>query len=478
MKKNHIIFLLISYISILSASANVFTSIDCGSSENHTDRNLIEWTGDNGYVQTGESKVVQNRKYSLYPAMDTLRVFTARRKNCYSIGAGKGERVILRVGFYYGNYDNRSSPPSFDIQFDGNNWATVDSSSTQFVFYEVTYVTKRDYVSVCVAQTKRDQFPFISSIEIRGLESTMYSRGDQDYPLHLIKRVAYGTNTVFRYKDDPYDRVWAPAVRKHGLIDVASDAPHIRTGILDRPPYAVLQNAMTAVNPSDRIKFRLQFPPVNFNIYLSMYFSEVAMLNTTTEKRSFQLLIDDEPVLDSPIVPPYGSCLEVYDSNITVFSNITFALAPMEESTLPPIINAMEIFLIGDLLEDGTDSKDVEGLLILQSAFGVLQDWSGDPCLPKPYSWEWIECNSDPRPRVTALYLSSFDLTGVVPDFSTMDALETIDFHNNTLKGPIPEFLATLPNLKQLNLAINEFSGPVPDSLSKKIGLNLGNRQS
>ncbi|KAL7115628.1 hypothetical protein ACP275_04G194000 [Erythranthe tilingii] len=425
--------------------------------------------------------------------MDTLRVFTARRKNCYSIRAGKGERVILRVGFYYGNYDNRSSPPSFDIQFDGNNWATVDSSSTQFVFYEVTYVTKRDYVSVCVAQTKRDQFPFISSIEIRGLESTMYSRGDQDYPLHLIKRVAYGTNKVIsttqplhlikrvaygtnkviRYRDDPYDRVWAPAVRKHGLIDVASDAPHIRTGILDRPPSAVLQNAMTAVDPSDRIKFRLQFPPVNFNIYLSMYFSEVSLLNATTEKRSFQLLIDDEPVLDSPIVPPYGSCLEVYDSNIMVFSNITCALAPMEESTLPPIINAMEIFLIGDLIEDGTDSKDVEGLLILQSAFGVLQDWSGDPCLPKPYSWEWIECSSDPRPRVTALYLSSFDLTGVVPDFSTMDALETIDFHNNTLKGPIPEFLATLPNLKQLNLASNEFSGPVPDSLSKKIGVNL-----
>ncbi|KAL7115629.1 hypothetical protein ACP275_04G194100 [Erythranthe tilingii] len=69
MKKNHIIFILISSISILSASANVFTSIDCGSSENHTDRNLIEWIGDNGYVQTGESKVVQNRKYSVYPAI-------------------------------------------------------------------------------------------------------------------------------------------------------------------------------------------------------------------------------------------------------------------------------------------------------------------------------------------------------------------------------------------------------------------------
>lgn len=45
----------------------------------------------------------------------------------------------------------------------------------------------------------------------------------------------------------------------------------------------------------------------------------------------------------------------------------------------------------------------VEGLVSLQKAFGVLQEWGGDPCLPVPYSWEWINCNDDATPRVTSL---------------------------------------------------------------------------
>lgn len=35
--------------------------------------------------------------------------------------------------------------------------------------------------------------------------------------------------------------------------------------------------------------------------------------------------------------------------------------------------------------------------------FEVLQKWSGDPCLPLNYTWEWVECSSDTIPRVTAL---------------------------------------------------------------------------
>lgn len=47
--------------------------------------------------------------------------------------------------------------------------------------------------------------------------------------------------------------------------------------------------------------------------------------------------------------------------------------------------------------------KLVEGLLQLQLAFEVLVDWSGDPCLPYPYNWDWIQCTSDSKPRVIAL---------------------------------------------------------------------------
>jgi len=45
----------------------------------------------------------------------------------------------------------------------------------------------------------------------------------------------------------------------------------------------------------------------------------------------------------------------------------------------------------------------VQGLLELQLAFDVLVEWSGDPCLPNPYNWDWIQCNSEVKPRVIAL---------------------------------------------------------------------------
>lgn len=48
-------------------------------------------------------------------------------------------------------------------------------------------------------------------------------------------------------------------------------------------------------------------------------------------------------------------------------------------------------------------SNLVEGLVSLQNAFEDLQDWSGDPCLPAPYTWDWINCSNDATPRVTAL---------------------------------------------------------------------------
>ncbi|GER34425.1 leucine-rich repeat protein kinase family protein [Striga asiatica] len=467
MASHSLLLISVLLVSIFSASADVFASIDCGSPDVYTDENIIIWTGDSDYIQNGEIRAVRNPTVS--HVMDTLRVFASRRKNCYSIpGVSKGERVQLRASFHYGNYDGRASPPTFDLQFDGNRWATVETSSTEPVIYEAVYVAKGDYVSVCVAQTRPGEFPFISALEVRSLDPTMYSHVDKNYPLLLVTRVAYGANQTIRYTDDPYDRIWTPMPGGTGLTSVASDAIFIDTSVPDNPPLAVLQNAVTS---SGEIQLPTALPSGQTPIYLNMYFSEVTQLDTTTQKRSFQVLLDNEPLMDQPILPPYGSCRELYATNLTVSSNATFALVPTNDSTLPPLINAMEVFSIGDVLTDGTDNKD--GLASLQNEFAVLQEWSGDPCLPAPYSWDWINCTTDYPPRVSALYLSSFDLSGQIPDFSSMDALVTIDFRNNSLNGPIPEFLATLPNLKQLNLASNQFTGSVPNSLSKKNGLNL-----
>lgn len=175
----------------------MFVSLDCGSSETYTDENSIVWLGDEDYISNGKSYAVQSSN-SLSHVMDTLRVFTSRNKNCYLIKVEKGVRVLIRASFNYGNYDGKSSPPSFSLHFDGNNWANVKTSD-QLVYYETIYVVKGDYLSVCLAQTVADQFPFISALEVRSLDSNMYSHVDPNYALFLNRRVAYGSNQTIRY---------------------------------------------------------------------------------------------------------------------------------------------------------------------------------------------------------------------------------------------------------------------------------------
>ncbi|KAL3518272.1 hypothetical protein ACH5RR_020861 [Cinchona calisaya] len=123
-------------------------------------------------------------------------------------------------------------------------------------------------------------------------------------------------------------------------------------------------------------------------------------------------------------------------------------------------------------LAGATDPNDVKGLAALVLQFEVLTLISGsdDPCLP--IEWTWINCSTDASPRVTALYLSSQNLVGFLPDFSTMDALVTIDLDQNFLTGTIPSFLGTFPNLKELNLSSNLFTGQVPDSIIRNTKLN------
>ncbi|XP_038993038.1 probable LRR receptor-like serine/threonine-protein kinase At1g05700 [Hibiscus syriacus] len=465
----YLLFLIIAASAFSTLHADV--SIDCGSSELFSsDDYSIGWVGDDSYIQHGESVQLRSSK-PIYEPMATLRVFTDRKKSCYNIDSAKGSKVLVRAYFFYGNYDGKSSPPSFDLHFDGNHWTTVETLSDQLVFYEVVYVTKTDTISVCVAQTAPNMFPFISAIEVRDLDSKMYADLDLNRALMLRRRVAYGTKAIIRSTDDVYDRIWVPAVNADGFTVLTSAELFTEVGIDDSPPSAVFQNAFAADSTSTSIRLGTNLPATEVPVYMNMYFSEVSVLDST-EIRSFELRINGKSS-SKPFIPVYAKAGEMVLTNETASSSTNFTLAATSDSTLPPLINALEVFTVSDELTDGTNSDDVDGLVALQREFDVLGDWGGDPCLPAPYSWDWINCTSGSTPRVTALYLGSFGLSGLLPDFSSMTSLEIIDLHNNTLIGSIPEFLGSLPNLKQLNLASNGFSGPVPSSISKNKKLKL-----
>ncbi|CAK7327931.1 unnamed protein product [Dovyalis caffra] len=331
--------------------------IDCGSSDSepYTDENSITWTGDDSYIQTGESQFV---KYSSMPyVMTSLRVFPSRKKNCYKINVSDGERVLVRASFYYGDYDFKFSPPVFELQFDGNYWATVNTTSYDIVSYEAVYTVKGNSTSICLAQTMPDQVPFISALELRSLLPAMYSHVAPNYAMFLNLRVAYGANVTIRYPDDPHDRSWKPG---HGLLltDVTSLAPAIdATGAEDNPPSAVLENAITTSSTLEYIILRTKLPEIKVPIYMATYFSEVARLNKT-QKRYFQFYINNKPVSKTPISPPFGSVSALYITNTSAYSNTSFSVMATTDSTLPPLINAMELYTLSNALTDGTNKKD------------------------------------------------------------------------------------------------------------------------
>ncbi|KAL1544175.1 putative LRR receptor-like serine/threonine-protein kinase [Salvia divinorum] len=456
----------------LSLAANVFISIDCGSSATYKDENGIVWSGDDDYVNTGESHSVQP-SHSYNHVMDTLRVFRNQSKHCYNINSVKQGRVLVRTTFFYGNYDGKNSPPAFDLLFDGYYWAYVNNSGPQPSRYEVIYTTTKESISVCVSQYEAGQLPYISALEVRSLDSNMYNGLGDDmdiYPLFTRRRLAFGANATIRFSADPYDRQWITDSTMNGTIQVSGNAK-LESGLTtDYPPPAVLRSAVTAPTRNSTIQFNLALSTkFTSSVYINWYFSEVARLGPN-ETRYFSFYKDNQP-LSKPFSPPYENCTQKYISNMTLSANNSFSLVPAENSTLPPLVNAMEVFILGDLpLNNGTQTEDVEGLASLQEAFHLLKNWSGDPCLPKFYNWDWVKCDGD---RVTTLLLGGFGLSGPLPDFSSMTALHTINLSNNSLRGNIPEFLGLLPNLQILNLENNHFNGTIPTSLSTKKDLIL-----
>ncbi|KAF6139961.1 hypothetical protein GIB67_009094 [Kingdonia uniflora] len=433
----------------------VFISIDCGASSSYTDGNSIKWDKDDPYIKSGENRNVETLGYNksndfgqISRVLDTVRVFPKNKKNCYSIKVAEGDRVLVRATFAYGNYDSKSSPPNFDLSINGNYWGNVVSNADWF-YYEAIYTVKGDTVSVCLAQTDPNQFPFISGLEVRSLDKSMYKDVGPDYPLFASTRISYGLNEPVRFPDDTYDRIWSTAILAEGVNKVQSDTSSVDIDIEDNPPKSVLQSGIETADLLTNLILGNNLPKEKNPIYINTYFSEVSMKNSLL-KRSFVMYIDDKPTTTKPIIPPYKSVLEMTTTDITASSSTVITMKSTTDSTLPPLINAMEIFIIGDKLTDGTNTKDVKALALLQKSFDQLQEWSGDPCLPSPVTWDWIECNSDAMPRITALYLNGLGLSGKIPDFSDMDALQNIDLHNNSFTEEVPDFLGSFRKLTEL----------------------------
>ncbi|XP_073006626.1 putative leucine-rich repeat receptor-like protein kinase At2g19210 [Typha latifolia] len=458
-----------------------FISIDCGLPENTSyvdSTTKIPYTSDEQFIDVGINHNIAPEYIS--PSLSkrnlNVRSFPTGTRNCYAFKSlTTGLKYLVRGSFMYGNYDSKNALPIFDLYIGVNFWKTVNISAADTAkLVEVITVAQSDRLYVCLVNTGRG-IPFISGLDLRPLKTSLYPAANATQNIVNLARLNMGPtdNTLIRYPDDSHDRIWIPwnNVPFCTEITTTSTVQNINNDFFEAPT-AVMQTAITPVN-SSQIEFYWEDNPEDKNPgYVGvMHFSEIQIHNSS-ELREFEILINGNRWYANPFTPEPLYSDAVYSVNpIRGSRRYNVSIKATTNSTLPPIINAVEVFTVLGVPEIPTDSGDVSAIMAIKAKYQVNSSWSGDPCSPKAFAWDRLKCNygiSDP-PRISTLNLSSSGLTGdLTTAFGNLKAIQYLDLSHNNLTGSIPDVLSQLPSLTLLDLTGNQLNGSIPSGILKK----------
>ncbi|KAK8350627.1 hypothetical protein V6Z12_A06G220900 [Gossypium hirsutum] len=448
--KHYFIILFISFtLAALVHAQNQtgFISLDCGlpAGSSYIDSITgMNYTSDEPYIQTGTTHSLSRFNSSTQQQfLENLRSFPQGVRHCYQLNLTKGEKYLIRA--------------KFDLYLGPNLWASmVFENSTSVVVKEIIHVVKARYLHVCVVNTGKG-IPFISVLESRLLSNLTYNTDSETQALEFFLRIDIGSslNSSFRFPEDIYDRVWQP-YRRNDLATINSSSSLIRNSPFD-PPLVAMMTASIPMNGSQTLNFTVRDsdPDVEFYFYMHVVELEELQANQT---REFNIYLNDNLW--------YGRFSPTYLRGNTTQSSRSvkggqFSMESTRSSTHPPIINAFEAYKVKELVESQTVEREVNAMMNIKSMYGLKKNWEGDPCAPRTYSWEGLDCSyedSDP-PRIISLDLSNNNLTGGVPEFLTrLQFLTLINLQGNALNGSVPAGLIDRINIRflQLNLEGNQ----------------------
>ncbi|XLT71633.1 hypothetical protein HN873_028059 [Arachis hypogaea] len=476
----HLLFVMLGVVTsgllVQTQFQSGFISIDCGLPEgkDYTEKSTgINYISDTNFIDSGVSKMVSSEdKITHQQQFSYLRSFPNGMRNCYKISVTSGTKYLIRASFLYGNYDGLNEPPQFDIHLGSNLWDTVKlTNASQSSYRELMHTPTLNYVHICLVNTGNG-IPFISAIEFRNMDFNNVYKTSGATTLARLAGLDFGsfTNLTYRYMDDFHDRLWEPYsndqwAQLHNPIN--NDLPSRDYEL----PISVIWTAATPRN-ANGVSLDFYFDALNETTqqqcYFYLHFAEVQKL-APNETREFNITLNGEDFYN--LLRPGHFVNTIFDpSPYNVFyKNNNISLVKTEASTLPPIINALEIYQVKDFSQLETQQDDVDAITNIKKVYRVTQNWQGDPCAPVAYMWEGLNCNFNGTPRITSLNLSSSGLTGqIVSYISKLTDLESLDLSNNSLNGEIPDFLADLPSLRVLNLHNNNLTGQVPNALIQR----------
>ncbi|GLT72298.1 hypothetical protein SLA2020_442470 [Shorea laevis] len=407
----------------------------------------------------------------------TLRHFPAdSKKYCYTLNVISRTRYLLRATFLYGNFDNNNVYPKFDISLGATHWSTiVISDASTIEVRELIFLALSPTISVCLSNATTGQ-PFISTLELRQFNgSVYYTAVEAHYYLIVSARINFGADSEapVRYPDDPFDRIWeSDSLKKANyLVDVAAGTKKVSTkmpidvNMDERPPEKVMQTAVVGTDGSLTYRLNLDgFPGFGWAV---TYFAEIEDL-ASDESRKFRLVLPGYPDISKAVVNIEENArgkYRLYEPgyiNLTFPFVLSFRFGKTSDSSRGPLLNAMEINKYLEKNDGSLDGAVIANVVSLYSSAEWTQE-GGDPCLPVP--WSWVQCNSDPQPKIVKIVLSRKNLTGNIPsDLTKLTGLVELWLDGNSLNGPIPDFTGCI-DLKIIHLEGNQLTGGLPSSL-------------
>ncbi|KAM1462362.1 hypothetical protein ACFX1R_048723 [Malus domestica] len=263
------------------------------------------------------------------------------------------------------------------------------------------------------------------------------------------------TNKTCRYTDDIYDFIWDP----HHYSEWKQVTTSLTIDPENQNVYQVPSIVMSST-PKNATNLDLWWnsPDENTKYYVYLQFAEIEKLQTN-QTRLLSITRNGKPFQEPfPLLYLATSTVSMTEA-LTGAALHNSSISHDGNSTLPPILNAFEIYTVIEFLQEETNQQDVDFIQNIKNTYGVKRNWQGDPCAPQEYLWEGLHCsyNGYEPPRIISFNLSSTGLTGEIPpSFSNLTMLQTLKLEKNNLTGPVPVGLIQKSNDGSLTLSLCE----------------------